>query len=328
MLRAASFLCVLTAGADPLGPGCAKYRIFMNDGTVNASYTDRWLISPTNNSQTGVGCTTPGCAPWNPPFPMLTANGTRINGGVPQAGNLTLLLDYIKTHIDTWLPDPAYPGNAVFDFEAWAPQWNQNIDAGGYHSKAYQTLSLQLMKEAHPSWSEKQVLDAATAAFEAAAMLFLVQALETAKALRPHAAWGYWDIEKGMGKGGELDDGPMAPMWKAQTGFFPSIYLKPGGTGSAGHIAGVTATSVGLRNRYAPHAVVRPFAWAYYVGGGTIMTPADMAAAVQVPAANGADGVMLWGAAGYFHKLPEFAAYLNSTLGPISKAFIEKECPA
>jgi hypothetical protein len=41
------------------------------------------------------------------------------------------------------------------------------------------------MRNAHPSWTEKQVLDEATAAFEAAAMKVLVQALETAKALRP-----------------------------------------------------------------------------------------------------------------------------------------------
>ena len=46
-LGAACFLCLCAPAASvPLGPpGCARYRVFMNDDTIAANYTAPWLSS-------------------------------------------------------------------------------------------------------------------------------------------------------------------------------------------------------------------------------------------------------------------------------------------
>jgi len=149
------------------------------------------------------------------------------------------------------------------------------------------------MRKAHPAWTEAKVLAAAIVAFESAAMPFFVETLNVARELRPNASWGFWGFPCPMSAG---TDTRMSPLWKAQSGFFPSIYLQAGGTakGNAGHVAGVTAHSSALRDRYAPKAVVRPFAWAYYIGGDKgLLASEDMAASVEIPAQNSADGVIL-----------------------------------
>jgi hypothetical protein len=178
----------------PLGPGCARYRVFMNDATFSQDPTT-FLVSANNVSQTGGGCTQPNCTAWSPPFPQITCGGQLLNGGVPQAANLSLHLQYIREHIDEWLPDPAWSGNAVFDFEAWSPTWSANVDTNcGYHSIRHQNLSIALVAEAHPTWSAPEIYAEAASAFEAAAVNFLAETLKLCTTLRPNAAWGFYGL--------------------------------------------------------------------------------------------------------------------------------------
>lgn len=182
--------CVVALG--PLGPGCARYRVFMNDVSFTQDPTP-FLISANNVSQTGSGCTQKNCTAWGPPFPQITCGGDLLNGGVPQAANLSLHLQYIRDHIDAWLPDRAWGGNAVFDFEAWSPTWSANIDTNcGYHSIHHQNLSLALVAAAHPTWTASEIYAEAVAVFEAAAVNFLAETLKLSASLRPNATWGFY----------------------------------------------------------------------------------------------------------------------------------------
>lgn len=61
-----------------------------------------------------------GCSAWTQGlWPYIDDNGDIVNGGVPQAANLTAHLDYLRSNIDAWMPDVDWNGNAVFDFENW-----------------------------------------------------------------------------------------------------------------------------------------------------------------------------------------------------------------
>lgn len=334
-------------------PGCPKYHVYLADATV-AIDVSPWQISPRNLTQCGVGCTTTNCTPWNPPFPFIDSNGTAQFGGVPQAGNLTAYLQYIHDNIDHWLPDTEYAGNAVFDFEAWTPLWEENTTPGSsWHGIAYQNLSRALVREAHPEWNESQINTTAAAEFEEAGIAYFVQTIILCKSLRPNAAWGFYGFPEGLdrpcvgntsnpqcgyrnsalGPAQRAANERLAQLWAVQTGFFPSVYL-PDGTNITGFpaacnadmIGGVTAEAARLRDAYAPAAPVLPFTWAYYHAGTTLLAPWDMAASFDVPPANGAQGVLLWGAAGYFKRMPEFLSYLNSTCGPLADAEVSREC--
>jgi hyaluronoglucosaminidase len=328
-------------------------HIFLADATV-AIDVSSWRISPRNLTQCGVGCTTTNCTPWNPPFPFIDNSGVAHFGGVPQAGNLSAHLQYIRDNIDGWLPDPDYAGNAVFDFENWTPLWEENNNPGSsWHGTAYQNLSLALVRSAHPDWNESQVNSTAAAEFEAAGTAYFVQTLQLCVSLRPKAAWGFYGFPQNLDRPcvGNIDNpqcgyrnpalGPaqraanerLAQLWAVQTGFFPSVYLNDGTNSSgfpaacnADYIAGNTAEAVRLRDKYAPTAPVLPFTWAYYHAGVTLLAPWDMAASFDVPPENGAQGVLLWGAAGYFKQMPEFLAYLNTTAGPLAFAEVTREC--
>lgn len=125
----------------------------------------------------------------------------------------------------------------------------------------------------------------------------------------------------------------LSQLWQASTGFFPSVYLPEGANASgfdaaanADYLAGVTAEASRLRDAHAPAAHVRPFAWAFYHAGDTLLQPWDMNSSLTVPPASGADGVLLWGNVVAFHTLPAFQVYFNETLGPLAKEQVAFLC--
>ena len=99
-----------------------------------------------NLTATGGGCTMAGCSGcnhsldcepypcpkkywrgcWQGDMPQIHPDGTLVNGGVPQAGNLSRHLQLLREGVPRWLPDPDWAGNAVLDFEAWDPIWEEN----------------------------------------------------------------------------------------------------------------------------------------------------------------------------------------------------------
>ena len=90
--------------------------------------------------------------------------------------------------------------NAVFDFEAWTTVWELNTwnsSGAGWHDQRYQHHSILLVRKQQPGWSEEQVVREAKASFEAAATEFFVKTLETCRAMRPRARWGFYGLPLG-----------------------------------------------------------------------------------------------------------------------------------
>ena len=129
-------------------------------------------------------------------MPRLSADGAPIRGGVPQSANfsVSVFLAGLSQAIAARIPDPQYDGLAVFDFEAFTPIWSEDTGAGGWHSKAYRTYSVKLVRQAHPTWTAAQVEAQAILEFETAATQLFVSALEQGKKLRPKALWGFYGM--------------------------------------------------------------------------------------------------------------------------------------
>lgn len=241
--------------------------------------------------QCGPGCTNNPCQDWTMGrFPTIK-NGEPVNGGVPQAANLSAHLASLRATVPLWIPDPDWDGYAVFDFEDWTNVWDLMVapTAGGWHSVAFQNYSIELERRKHPSWSEAQLTAAAKTSFESAATEWLVLSLRTCHALRPRALWGYY----GFPSEGVYDVGnsssPMTayaekqlPIFRESGALYPSIYLPSGSHGKVYpwmtteyYRRWVTTTveqtvmlskkAVGKSGK--PRPPVLPFAWSKYHNG-------------------------------------------------------------
>ena len=130
-------------------------------------------------------------------FPSLDGDGTVHNGGVPQAMNRSYFTHMLSINIAEKMPDPAWAGLGVFDFENWTPIWEQNSEQSNWHGRRYQNYSLHLVRQAHPGWSAQQVTAQAKSDFEQAGIALFVTALRHAAALRPKALWGFCESTRG-----------------------------------------------------------------------------------------------------------------------------------
>ena len=187
-----SHVCVLPHCRTPAPPHCRRN---IGEGTpppVDVGST--WGFEEPRLTATGNGCADPACKSWSQgAFPRL--DGSRaINGGVPQAMNLSLHLTTLETTVRDWLPNATASLNGVFDFEAFTTVWAENTDSGSWHSKAYQAYSQQLMAQAHPTWNSSRVAAAAKAAFNAAATNLFVETLKTVAPARRNARFGFYGL--------------------------------------------------------------------------------------------------------------------------------------
>lgn len=344
--------------APSCGVNPAPYTLYWNVGGGNFTHMDvsAWGFAPGNSTQTGGACSQANCSAWSGGlWPSIGPSGEISNGGVPQAGNLTAHLEYISTHIDAWLPDPLWSGNAVFDFENWTPIWEENTSSDWYHSEQYQNLSMAVVAATHPTWNESQISSQAKLEFEAAALAYFVDSLELCTSLRPHAAWGFYGFPDNpygpcvsagvnpqcgyrnplVGPLLRAINDQLSPIYAASTGVFPSIYM-PAGTNSsfwafmnADYVSGTTEEATRLVQTYhkgSPLPPVRPFAWAFYHDAVATLLPEDLVSELQNPLAAGADGVILWGAPDAFNHAATFLTYLSTTLGPLALNITTTQC--
>lgn len=96
------------------------YPVYWNVGAEGGPHSQpvdvtAYGLLPLNWTQTGGGCVLAGCKPWSQgAFPTINpTTGATFNGGVPQAGNLSLHLARIREQLPLWIPDPDWGGNAV-----------------------------------------------------------------------------------------------------------------------------------------------------------------------------------------------------------------------
>lgn len=301
-----------------------------------------FLIQPCNETQTGDSAGN-GRSWSQGAFPTLNSDGTvRVNGGVPQAANLTLHLELLRSGIDNFMPDVNYSGNAVLDFEDWVPAWEQNYLLEDWHSIRYPLYSMKLVQQEHPDWNWLQVEQEARVQFEAAGLQFFVETLKTLRSLRPKARWGFYGFPQGLfglclpsngswgcgyqnpifGEGWKLQNDFLKPMWAASSAIYPSVYLDPQVFASFANwqemlklfVSDTVKEAIRCAETYAaPDVPVMPFYWAFYHNATTTLLPEDVAMVIQqsyIPPRS--TSIVMWGGGA-----DNISTFLRKTEGPI-----------
>ena len=157
-----------------------------------------------------------------PPYSEQTC--TPVAGGSPQLANLSAHLQQWRADIERIFPDPNSTAVVALDWEAWWPLWGSNMpDDNSTHYFVYGEVARRLVREAEPTLPPAQVEARAKQAWEASCAQWLTETMRVAKELRPHAAWGYYNMPGETGEAG-APPGSLDYLWDAVTALFPSIY--------------------------------------------------------------------------------------------------------
>ena len=194
---------VLLPDADPL-PQFKKYNVTVNNKM------DPWS---TGGTKSGCGNDTIPC--FNGPnvvtiyteqtglYPQYKFNATTkeyipLNGGIPQNANLTAHLAQWREEVLAMIPDAEAAPVVGLDWESWEPWFDGNsarpmAEPG---QDIFQNASIALVKAAHPTWTDAQILAKAKAEFNHAAEEFWTATFQLAQELRPNALWSNYDVGK------------------------------------------------------------------------------------------------------------------------------------
>jgi len=112
----------------------------------------------------------------NGAFPSISNKGTAQNGGVPQAGNLTLHLTKLSEDLTALIPSPNFTGYCLIDYEQWRASWNATGDK-------YRHLSLSIA-------GGDAVL--AELQYESAAKEWFLDTIATVRKIRPGCQVGWY----------------------------------------------------------------------------------------------------------------------------------------
>ncbi|XP_069689199.1 hyaluronidase Tab y 2.0101-like [Periplaneta americana] len=260
-------------------------------------------------------------------WPIITKSGEKINGGVPQEGNLTLHLQELRQNVEDNVPDPHFSGLGVLDFEDWNPIWRQNWN----YQTTYKNESIRIEKELHPEWNESQLEAEALRNFETAAREFMLQSLQLVTALRPNALWGYYGFPHCANTYQDHCPSEMLPendrlqwMFEASGALYPSLY-ESAQYSTDQHIAFLKGR-MDEAVRVADNTTPRPPIYSYYrynyFDSGEYLSVDDLSNGFKTMRDYGASGVILWGSSNDLNttdKCKSFNEFLNSHLGPILK---------
>ncbi|ELT97073.1 hypothetical protein CAPTEDRAFT_100896, partial [Capitella teleta] len=257
-------------------------------------------------------------------YPWIAQNGTLVNGGLPQMGNLSEHLRKMESDLNVMIPDVRYDGLGVIDWEAWRPLWDRNYDS----FDRYRQLSVKKVSEEHPDWSRDEVERAAKDEFEAAAREFMQQTMLRAEELRPHAKWGFYlfpnchntKSQRHCTHKEQRLNNKLLWLFNASSSLYPSAYLVSGAnhTSNQDHIHGQIGEALRIQNKlekpvYMYHRI-------RYGGNNHYYNAHDLHYAITESYSRGFEGVVLWDdhnvslSADTCHRLLSF---ITQTLGPI-----------
>lgn len=120
-------------------------------------------------------------------YPYISRDGSKVNGGMPQLGDLSAHLSLAATQISSAL-QPNFSGLAVIDWEEWQPLWERNFGT----KMEYRRLSKLLVRQERPDLSDGAVTSLARQKFEESARKFMEETLRSAVTDRPNGLWGFY----------------------------------------------------------------------------------------------------------------------------------------
>lgn len=120
-------------------------------------------------------------------YPYLSQDGRKVNGGIPQLGDVSAHLSLAATQVSGLL-QPDFSGLAVIDWEEWRPLWGRNFGT----KMEYRRLSKLLVRQERPELSERATTSLARQKFEESAREFMEETLRSAVRGRPRGHWGFY----------------------------------------------------------------------------------------------------------------------------------------
>ncbi|XP_005235028.1 hyaluronidase-1 [Falco peregrinus] len=245
-------------------------------------------------------------------LPYYTSNGLPVNGGLPQNASLEAHLHQATQDIKVTLPNPAYRGLAVIDWEKWRPLWVRNWAS----MDIYQHKSEDLVWQQHPQWPPKLVKETAKKQFEQSARNFMEQTLQLGETLRSDGYWGFYGFPNCYNNDfNSLPYTGRCPvveqqrnkelqwLWESSRALYPSIYLSPqfNGTNKAlpyvrHRVAEAFAVQRGVLDSGIP---VLPYSQIAFDRTIDFLSQEDLMNTIGESAAQGAAGIILWGSLNY-----------------------------
>ncbi|NXK27350.1 HYAL1 protein, partial [Arenaria interpres] len=262
-------------------------------------------------------------------LPYYTPEGMPVNGGIPQNASLEAHLRQATRDIEVTLPNPAYHGLAVIDWEKWRPLWVRNWDS----MDIYRQKSEELVRQQHPQWPPDMVTEEAKKQFEQSARDFMEKTLQLGETLRPDGYWGFYGFPDCYNDFHGLPYTGTCPtveqqrnkelrwLWKSSRALYPSIYLPPifNGTDKAltyvrHHVAEAFAVQRGVLNSSIP---VLPYSQIAFDCTVDFLSQEDLVNTIGESAAQGAAGIILWGSLNYSSSKEMCLRLKDYTEGPL-----------
>ncbi|MHC5005753.1 MAG: hypothetical protein ACYTGF_00160 [Planctomycetota bacterium] len=259
----------------------------------------------------------------------------------------------VEQDLDKYLPDKAYRGYAVIDYEHWHVQWDrvdnqpsnhrpQDHDRDWKDDWRDYISSVTPEFDSLPPWEQERIL---RETYDATAKEFYLATIQACTQLRPEAKWGVWGYpqaprtdEDSAQRRARNDE--LAWLWNALTAVTPKIYARrytvPDGepydpargensetqnrelildiVGEAIRVAGGKPVEVYFWSRYARTLLL------FEVGlAGEFVNDLNLKQGLEVPAESGANGVIIWHGLRNESRFTEFQAYVTEKLAPAIK---------
>lgn len=348
LMLAVALLAALLPGALSVAPAAAgaplaQPRVFPGSSPLAAPYV--WSV---DNSSTTVPTSAwrpallSGAAwnvyGWAGLMPRINSDGSTVNGGLPQRGNVTLHLQKLAKDLAKILPANA-SGACLLDWEFWRCEWN-------YTGAVYQNASLVAAAQGLPPGTpQQQVLAAAIQQWGAGTRAFYEASLTAVQSWYPNCLtgmyaypqndWSFGGYVGSQAAARRAENDALPWLWRASSALYPSIYLtSPGasiydGQTTEQYVGSTVSEALRLARGVAPplqQPLVLPLAWYVYdafprPAVWQVLTQADTQVVASVPMQLGADALVLWGAVGNPPFAPQpLAQYLQATLGPAMNA--------
>ncbi|XP_017266702.1 hyaluronidase-3 [Kryptolebias marmoratus] len=271
-------------------------------------------------------------------YPYLSHGGRKVNGGLPQLGDLSAHLALTVKQLSILL-HPKFSGMAVIDWEEWEPLWASNLGS----KMEYRRLSKLLVRQERPGLLEKDVKLLARQQFEESARRFMEETLRLAVKHRPKGFWGFYGFPSCFNKhkrktdqtytgrchkGTRQNNDQLSWLWTQSTALYPSIYLPQRLAGSADAalmvrhrlLEALRVASIWRHGNKTVHATpVLPYARLAFTHSLSFLNQTDLEHTLGESASLGAAGVVLWGDMKFAKSKQQcilLRKYVHSVLGP------------
>lgn len=247
--------------------------------------------------------------------------GQNVNGGVPVACDMNAHLTKLRDDIDRYIPQN-FSGYAVIDYEDWEPLWAETPEL-------YREKTRAVVRAQYAGLTPQQVEEYSIRDHERAAKDFLLQTINTAKAMRPSAKWGYYGYPRLY----QVEhSAQMQWLWDAQTAFYPVAYTvypmsevrpTPWDHAEPSFFPNLMETLVGTARRIAgPNRAVAAFVWCRYHNINPtfqyqMLNDTDLRRMMREPRLKGADAAIFWDYIDSPQDVSEYQSYFTNKLGRV-----------